>query len=34
MALGDHVRVEFEYPDEIPVLDSGKYRYAISELTE
>jgi phenylacetate-CoA ligase len=34
IALGDHVKVEFEFPDEIPVLDSGKYRYAISELTE
>ncbi len=34
MALGDHVRVKFEFPDEIPVLDSGKYRYAISEISE
>jgi len=33
-ALGDHVRVDFEFPDEIPVLDSGKYRYAISELNK
>ena len=33
-ALGDHVRVEFEFPDEIPILDSGKYRYAISEISE
>ena len=32
IALGDDVRVEFEFPDDIPVLDSGKYRYAISEL--
>jgi len=32
IALGDHVKVEFEFLDEIPVLDSGKYRYAISEL--
>jgi phenylacetate-CoA ligase len=32
-ALGDHVKVEFEFPDEIPVLESGKYRYAISELS-
>ena len=31
-ALGDDVRVEFEFPAEIPVLASGKYRYAISEL--
>jgi phenylacetate-CoA ligase len=33
-ALGDHVTVEFEYPNEISVLDSGKYRYAISELRD
>jgi phenylacetate-CoA ligase len=33
-ALGDHVKVEFDFPDEIPVLASGKYRYAISEVTE
>lgn len=33
-ALGEHVEVKFEFPDEIPVLDSGKYRYAISELRE
>ncbi len=31
-ALGDEVEVRFEFPDEIPVLDSGKYCYAISEL--
>jgi phenylacetate-CoA ligase len=31
-ALGDQVKVKFEFPDEIPVLDSGKYRYAISEM--
>ena len=34
IALGDHVQVKFEFPDEISVLDSGKYRYAISELKE
>jgi len=32
IALGDDVEVRFEFPDEIPVLDSGKYRYAISEI--
>jgi len=34
IALGDHVNVEFEFPDEIAVYDSGKYRYAISEINE
>ncbi|MEJ2560082.1 MAG: hypothetical protein P8186_28470 [Anaerolineae bacterium] len=34
IALGDDVRVEFEYPDEITVADSGKYRYVISEVNE
>ena len=34
IALGDHVRVEFEFPDKISVLNSGKYRYAISELAD
>jgi phenylacetate-CoA ligase len=33
-ALGDEVEVRFQFPDEIPVLDSGKYRYAISEIKE
>ncbi len=33
-ALGDDIEVRFEFPDEIPVLESGKYRYAISELKE
>ncbi|MBN1583276.1 MAG: phenylacetate--CoA ligase family protein [Anaerolineae bacterium] len=33
-ALGDDVQVEFEFLDEIPVLDSGKYRYAICEIKE
>lgn len=32
IALGDHVNVEFEFPDEIAVYDSGKYRYAICEI--
>jgi len=32
-ALGDDVRIEFEFPEDIPVLASGKYRYAISELS-
>lgn len=34
IALGENVEVRFEFPDEIPVLDSGKYRYAISEIRE
>ena len=34
IALGDNVQVKFEFPEEIPVLDSGKYRYAISELAD
>jgi len=34
MALGAHVKVEFEFLDEIPVLSSGKYRYVISELED
>jgi phenylacetate-CoA ligase len=31
-AFGENVQVAFEFPDEIPVLPSGKHRYAISEL--
>jgi phenylacetate-CoA ligase len=31
-ALGDQVEVVVEFPDAIPVLDSGKYCYIISEL--
>lgn len=34
IAFGDNVLVEFEFPDEIPVLSSGKHRYAVSELDE
>ena len=34
IALGDHVKVEFEFPDDIAVYDSGKYRYAICEIEE
>lgn len=33
-ALGEHVVTEFEFLDEIPVYDSGKYRYAICEIKE
>ena len=33
-AFGDNVQVQFEFPDEIPVLPSGKHRYAISEVQE
>jgi hypothetical protein len=32
IAFGDNVQVVFEFPDDIPVLPSGKHRYAISEL--
>jgi phenylacetate-CoA ligase len=32
IAFGDNVLVEFEFPDEIPVLSSGKHRYAVSEI--
>jgi phenylacetate-CoA ligase len=31
-AFGDNVVVQFEFPEAIPVLSSGKYRYAISEV--
>jgi phenylacetate-CoA ligase len=34
IALGDDVNVEFEYPDEITIEGSGKYRYTISEIHE
>jgi len=34
IALGDHVYVEFEFPDEIAVCNSGKYLYAICEIDE
>lgn len=33
-AFGDNVQVRFEFPDEIPVLPSGKHRYAVSEVKE
>jgi phenylacetate-CoA ligase len=31
-ALGDHVKIDFEFPDEIPVERRGKYRYLICEV--
>jgi phenylacetate-CoA ligase len=34
LALGEQVSVTFEFPEEIPVYDSGKYRYVISEVDE
>lgn len=34
IALGDDVNVEFEFPDEIAIEGSGKYRYTISEIHE
>jgi phenylacetate-CoA ligase len=33
-ALGDQVKVDFEFPDEIPVARSGKHRYQICEIDE
>jgi phenylacetate-CoA ligase len=33
-AMGDNVEVRFEFPDEIPVLDSGKYRFTLCELDD
>jgi phenylacetate-CoA ligase len=30
--LGDHVKLDFEFPDEIPVELSGKHRYQICEV--
>lgn len=32
--VGGDVEVRFEFPDEIPVLQSGKYRYAFSEVRD
>ena len=34
LALGEQVTVTFEFPEELPVFDSGKYRYVISEVDE
>jgi hypothetical protein len=34
IALGNHVKEELEFLDEIPLLDSGKHRYTISEVVE
>lgn len=34
MALGDHVKLGFEFPDDIPVERSGKHRYQICEITD
>jgi len=34
IALGDHVKIDFEFPDEIPVGRSGKYRYTICEIAD
>jgi len=33
-ALGDDVRLDFEFPDEIPVEHSGKHRYQICEVDQ
>jgi phenylacetate-CoA ligase len=32
LILGEQITVAFEFPEEIPVLASGKFRYAISEI--
>jgi phenylacetate-CoA ligase len=32
LALGEQVTVTFEFSEDIPVHDSGKYRYVISEI--
>ena len=34
VALGDNVEVQFEFPEEIKLFNSGKYRYAISEVSD
>lgn len=33
-AFGENVEVRFEFPDEIPVLPSGKHRYAVCEIED
>jgi phenylacetate-CoA ligase len=33
-AFGDQVKIVVEFPGEIPVLESGKHRYIISELKD
>ena len=33
-ALGDDVKVDFEFPDDIPVVRSGKHRYQICEIDQ
>jgi phenylacetate-CoA ligase len=33
-ALGDHVTLDFEFPDDIPVERSGKHRYQICEVAD
>jgi phenylacetate-CoA ligase len=33
-AFGENVHVQFEFPDEIPVLPSGKHQYAICEVRD
>jgi phenylacetate-CoA ligase len=32
LALGEHVTVAFEFPEDIPVHNSGKFRFVISEV--
>lgn len=33
-ALGNDIQIEYEFPDEIAVYDSGKYRYVICKIAE
>jgi phenylacetate-CoA ligase len=33
-ALGDHVKLDFEFPEDIPIERSGKHRYQICELDQ
>ncbi|MBN1583307.1 MAG: phenylacetate--CoA ligase family protein [Anaerolineae bacterium] len=32
VALGNHIRIDFEFPDEISTERSGKYRYTVCEI--
>jgi len=34
LVMGDNCKVEFEFVDEIPATNSGKYRYTLSEVAE
>jgi len=32
IALGDHIKIDFEFPQEISAERSGKYRYTVCEI--